>query len=129
MTPNVELVGKFSQILLKKLIIFPNKSSLQRRILIFGEKSSLFHVNDLCDSYDKRIYSFIKHSVTIWGVMSKNAATLTSLISPKIKMRRCKDDLFGKNYKNNQLLQQNLRKFFQRVQRFESFCDENVKIG
>ena len=51
MTPNVELVEKFSQILLKKLIIFPNKSSLQRRILIFGEKSSLFHVNDLCASY------------------------------------------------------------------------------
>ena len=26
------------------------------------------------------------------------------LFSPKIKMRPCKDDLFGKNYQNNQLL-------------------------
>ena len=48
--------------------------------------------------------------------------------SPKIKMRRCKDDLFG-NYKNNQLLQQKLRKFSNELNVWSHFVMKTLKSG
>ena len=44
-------------------------------------------------------------------------------------MRRCKDDLFGKKLQKKSASLAKSEKIFQRAQRLESFCDENVKIG
>ena len=49
--------------------------------------------------------------------------------SPKIKMGPCKDDLFGKNYQNNQLLQQNLRKFSNELNVWSHLAMKTLKLG
>ena len=48
---------------------------------------------------------------------------------PKIKMRPCKDDLFERNYQNNQLLQRNLRKFSKELNVLRDFDMKALKLG
>ena len=49
--------------------------------------------------------------------------------SPKFKMRPYKDDLFERNYQNNQLLQRNLRKFSKELNVLSNFVMTTLKLG
>ena len=44
---------------------------------------------------------------------------------PKFKMRLCKDDLFERNFQNNQLLERNLRKFSKELNVLSHFVMKN----
>ena len=48
--------------------------------------------------------------------------------SPKIKIRPCKDDLFGKIYKNNQLRLQSLRKISNELNDWSHFVMKTLKL-
>ena len=48
--------------------------------------------------------------------------------SPKIKMRPCKDELFGKNYKNNQLRLLSLKKIFKEHNVWSHFAMKTLKF-
>ena len=48
---------------------------------------------------------------------------------PKFKMRPCKNDLFERNYQNNQLLERNLRKFSKELNVLSHFVMKTLKLG
>ena len=48
--------------------------------------------------------------------------------SPKIKMRPCKDDLFGKIYQKNQLRLQSLRKISNELNVWSHFVMKTLKL-